>query len=168
MQTKRFDSLLSALSASITDAQRALSRQHQGQLRRLYSDENGRTLTWTFYVPTDEDDRHYNPVELPLISLRSSQELSLTEVSVTFSASVEPVSTRALRATQQSSRPTQDTPDAKTAQSDEHSLALRLKKAGQSLGSRLAEIKILLHLERSLGRVLVNRRELKRFEFDDQ
>jgi hypothetical protein len=166
MPIKTFDSLLNALSSSVTEAQRRLSERHQGQLRRLYSDESGQSLTWTFYVPSEEDDSHYRPIELPLVSLRSSRELTISELSIELNCRVENASAKDLRQLQLHPQTANETPEEKEREIEDHPLTLLVRSAREALSKYLARIQIHLLTSTSQGRVLVDNQELKRFDLD--
>jgi hypothetical protein len=162
-----FDTLLSSLSSAVSQAQRSLSRRHQGQLRRLYTDDKGTSLTWTFYIATDEDDNHYRPVELPLISLRSNQELNISELSIELNCSLETAAAGDLRRRREATLPTEKAVPETNPQRSGRPLMLVLRNAKQAFDKHLARIKILLYANGSQGRALINNREFKRFEMDN-
>jgi hypothetical protein len=167
MPTKSFDSLLNTLCSSVTDAQRTLSQHHQGQLRRLYSDESGQSLTWTFYVPSEEDDNHYRPIELPLVSLRSSRELTISELSIDLNCRVETTTARDLQQLQAIPQAENETPAAKEQRTAERPLALLMRSAKEAFAKNLARVRIHLLTKTSQGRVLVNNQAFKKFNLDD-
>ncbi len=167
MSTTDFDALLSSLSSSVREAQRSLSSHHQGRLKRLYTDDSGTNLTWTFYIASEDDDNHYRPIELPLVSLRSRHELNISELSIEMTCSLEPATASDLR---HQSKTTQSAGDAGSRVETEQSkrpLTLVLQSAKKAFVNNLTRIKILLSANRSQGRVLLNERELKRFDLDN-
>ena len=168
MSTEAFDTLLDSLSSSVSEARRSLSLHHQGQLRRIYSDDNGKSLTWTFYVPSDETDDGYRPVELPLVSLRSSSELNISELSIALTCSIETATSNDLRRVQKSGRAAEVYTSASSAEiKPERPLVLVIKSAKDAIANGLARVKILLSPNKSEGRVFVNRKELKIFDIED-
>lgn len=138
MPTHTFDSLLHSLSSSVNETKHSISGQQQGQLRRIYTDDQGKSLTWTFYVPSDQGEE-YKPLELPLVSLRSNSELHVSSLSIELSVDVN-----------------------ETSKSKRLSVTLRRFK--NSLTSTFVRLKIIISgIKNVEGTVLANGKLLKKF-----
>jgi len=138
MPTHTFDSLLHSLSSSVNETKHSISDRQQGQMRRIYTDDQGKSLTWTFYVPSDQGEK-YKPLELPLVSLRSNSELHVSSLSIELNVDVN-----------------------ETSKSKRLSVTLRRFK--NSLTSTFVRLKIIISgIKNVEGTVLANGKLLKKF-----
>jgi hypothetical protein len=133
------DSLLEALKCSVSEAQKSLSKRHCGELRRIYTDDSGKALTWTFYIPSPQgDEEHYTPIELPLVSLRSNYELNITSLAVEVDSEIVPASRRMLTAVnEQSAQPTAPSSSPKR-------LAMIIRRTGRRIRKSLTRIRFMI------------------------
>jgi len=165
MPAHGFDELLDALSSSASDAQKAVSRRQQGQLRRLISGKNSENLTWTFYVPSErsDDESSYRPIEMPLISMRTHQEFQISELSIELVGRAKRTSTRSLR--HQADDNVKDGALASEMPNKRLAWVITLDRISRALDPQLTRIKILWRkISSPTGRVFVNDRELRAFE----
>lgn len=160
MTTHSFDALIDALSSSVSDVQKSLTKKQCGELRRVYSDESGKALTWTFYVPSgDGCEEHYTPIEIPLLSLRSNYALQLTQLSVEFDCDLQAVSKKEIHGLTDL-----EIAPAQTA----GGLVMRLCDVGRRCSKLWAHIKIRVAGRDELNaEVSVNGRLLKKIQNSD-
>jgi hypothetical protein len=156
MTTHSVDSLLEALKCSVSEAQKSLSKRQCGELRRIYTDDSGKTLTWTFYIPSSHDDEeHYTPIELPLVSLRSNYELQITGLALEHDCEIVPAD-RKMLATVQEEQP------ATPPSSSPRRLAMLIRRTGKRIRKSLTRIRFIISGRKELhSEIRINGKLLK-------